>query len=333
MVGRGALVVPVFAVLVSVWLFYPEWSDGAAAAVSSRLASLVGAKEPAATEEEPLNPYMWWSPLSAEEREAELVRECEQREAEYRTELAAEPDSWQVQAKLAISLLETNGSRVQPRPERLAEGRAFAEAAMRAKPKNWRTQLARVSLLLADFSDTKTEEASRLAEELVKERQNRHTNLAMGRAFLVDGCALMCEVRRTQHRIDLDPPGAVYPEGKEPNKRAQSYMQTAYKRLTDAGKRLHAAYDAELFEKDPSVYGAGAASARVSEQTLLMSGFGPYTPLLWIENLKGGIHPTTLFRAGGCDDFVGRKLGGKTCPTEEPPKQKKKMRKKSAAEK
>ena len=59
----------------------------------------------------------WMSPLSAAEREAKLVADCEAREVGYRQELAADPNSWKVQAKLAMSLLETNGSRFIPRPE------------------------------------------------------------------------------------------------------------------------------------------------------------------------------------------------------------------------
>jgi hypothetical protein len=269
----------------------------------------------------------WWSPLSAAELEAELLAQCEAREVGYRAELAAAPDDWMVQAKLAQSLLETNGSRIVPAPARLKEGRRLAEAAFAAHPKTWRAMLAKVALLLAETSDVDAEQASRLALAAVEKRSNRFTNKAMGLAYLVDGCALVCFARRALHRLKLDPEGAVYPEGKEPQKLAQSYMHTAFKRLVEAGKRLHAAFDHELFERDNTTYGPGVPAA-VSEATLL-AVFGPYVPLLQIEKIQGGVHPNTLFRAGGCDVFVGRKLNGKTCPGEEPEPRKKKRRKKS----
>lgn len=232
MVNRGAIVVPLFAVAVTFFLFY----------------------EPPPTkkvEEEPLDPTMWWSPLSQEKQEAEMLFSCKEREAGYRTELEQDPDSWKVHAKLAMSLLETNASRVRPRWERYEEGKAFAERALAKQPDNWRSKIAKVYLLLADFNDTQTEEASRLAEATVGERQNRFTNLAMGKAFLVDGCALMCRWRRFSHLKQTSPEGAVFPEGKDPDKMMLSYMKAAHKRMVDAGRRLHAAVDAELCAPHP----------------------------------------------------------------------------------
>ena len=40
----------------------------------------------------------------------------------------------------------------------------------------------------------------------------------------------------------------------------------------------------------------------------------------------------TLFRAGGCEAYVGRKLDGKVCPPEDPPKRKKKSKNKPKKE-
>ena len=268
----------------------------------------------------------YWSPLSPEEREAELLADCEKQEAVYRQELEAAPESWKIQAKLGASLLETNASRFSPPPGRLEEGRALVEKAYEAKPDNWRTMIARVALLLAELDNVKAEEAAKLAEAAVQNRMNRYTNLAMAKAFLVDGCALLCFHRRSFHRLKLDPEGSVYPQGKEPKELMQAYMQAAHKRLVEAGKRFHAAFDAELFERDNTTYGANVAPEVSTAK--LMPLLIPYVGLLQLEKVQGGIHPNTMFAVGGCDVFVNRRLNGKTCPPEEPlPKKKKKKRK------
>ena len=265
MPSKPAVVVPVFASWLLAFLFAPEAHDAAVATfynATEKAFTIVGLKK-AAEVAEAIDMFAWWSPLSPEERVANMIRECEEREVGFRKELEeVAPDSWlarQAQAKLAASLLETNASQVQPLPERYEEGRALTEKLLEAAPDDWRARLAKVKLLLADFNDTRTEEASRLAEEVAQKDQNRFTNLVMGQAFLVDGCSLLCRTRKFQHRIDVDPPGSVYPEGKDPAKLMQSYVQTAYKRLVEAGKRLHTAIDAELYEKDPSIYGPKGA--------------------------------------------------------------------------
>ena len=54
----------------------------------------------------------------------------------------------------------------------------------------------------------RAEEASRLAEAAVHKRQNRFTNAMMGKAYLVDGCALEQRCEALEHRKDaarLDP--------------------------------------------------------------------------------------------------------------------------------
>ena len=172
-----------------------------------------------------------------------------------------------------------------------------------------------------------------MAEAAVNVRQNKFTNGAMGRAYLVDGCALACRARRYFHRMKLDPPGAVYAEGAEPKKNHDSYLGTAQKRLLEAGKRLHAAVDADLFEKDPTTYGPKAPK-RVSNEKFIMA-MGPYLKLLALDGYKGGISVQMMFELGGCDVFVGRRLDGKVCPPEEPPppQPKQKKKKKSGTKK
>ena len=323
MANAWAVLIPTLAILFGYYQYAkPEGKDGRALE-----------KEAKAAEAEEYKKLLqsWWSPLSADELAANLLRECEEREVEYRQELAAEPEgasSWKVKAKLAMSLLETNGSRIIPLPERFEEGRKLAEQAFAAKPKNWRTMLAKVALLLAGTNDVKSEEASALAAEAVHARQNRFTNAAMGRAYLVDGCAQICKARRAFHRKELDPPNAVYPAGKEPQQLAQAHMKAAMDRFKESGKRIHSAVDSELFEKDNTTYGPDA-DTKVSEATFIHA-MGPYLPLLHLEQMKGGIHPNTLFAAGGCSDFIGRRLEGKICPSEEPPKKKRKKKKGAA---
>ena len=73
----------------------------------------------------------WWPEgMTQEMVDSQLIAECEAREVAYRAELAAEPDAWRVQAKLAQSLLESNASRIIPLPARLEEGRQLAEKAL-----------------------------------------------------------------------------------------------------------------------------------------------------------------------------------------------------------
>ena len=325
-----ALLVPIIMSVIGAWLFVPR--DSGSPPTSDKKSD--GEEEPE------IDRDMWWSPLSPEELEANLLAECEEREAGYRKELEVAEDKniWKVQAKLAMSLLETNASRIQPRQDRYLEGARLVEMASEVKPidgpkPEWRTMLAKVALLLADFNDTKTEEASRLAEAAVNVRQNKFTNGAMGRAYLVDGCALACRARRYFHRMKLDPPGAVYAEGAEPKKNHDSYLGTAQKRLLEAGKRLHAAVDADLFEKDPTTYGPKAPK-RVSNEKFIMA-MGPYLKLLALDGYKGGISVQMMFELGGCDVFVGRRLDGKVCPPEEPPppQPKQKKKKKSGTKK
>ena len=280
-----------------------------------QLAALANAEEEKAAE---ALRNSWMSPLSAAEREAKLIADCEAREVGYRQELLAEPTSWKVQAKLAMSLLETNGSRFIPRPERLEEGRTLAEAAHAAKPDNWRTMMAKVDLMLAETKDVRSQEASTLALQAVEKRTNKFTNACAARALLVDGCALVCAVRRAQHRKTLDPPTAVYPAGKEPSAIVQSHMKAGLARLVDSGKRFYSAVDTELFERDNTTYGPDA-DKKVAE-ALFIREIGPWLKLVQLEHMtKGdnanrGVHPNLLFWAGGCDDFVGRKLDGKVCP-------------------
>ena len=269
--------------------------------------------------------YSWWSPLSAEEREEKLIGACKDRELLLREELDADPGSWKLQAKLAISLLETNGSRIIPQPDRLQEGRQLAEAAFIAKPDNWRTMIAKTRLFLADTANVKSEEASNLAMQAVQARQNRFTNAAAGIALAVDGCALVCSARRSAHRIALDPEGAVYPEGKEPSKMLQAYMKAALERLTKAGKHLHSAIDSELFERDNKTYGPDA-DPKVAER-LFVQEMAHHLPLLSLEQYKNGIHYEAMFAIGGCEDFVGRRFDGKVCPGKDPPSKAKKKKK------
>ena len=243
--GVGAIVVGVFAVLVSAFLFWPESEAPVQTAASSKPSSLFKEKITEGGDQPPIDPTMWWKPGTQEELEAELLTELEESEATLRSELAAEPEEerWKVQAKLALSLLETNSSRMRPRPDRYEEGKALAEAVLAAQPDAWQAKLTKVALLLADFNNTKTEEASRLAQDIVELESNPVTLKEMGRAYLVDGCALMCRYRAQRHRIALDPEGAIYPEGKAPKQLAESFVHTAMKRLVEAGKQLHSSYD------------------------------------------------------------------------------------------
>ena len=75
--------------------------------------------------------HRFWLEEAKRAAEAEQAKKSAvaQAEAARRAELAAAPDDWMVQAKLAQSLLETNGSRIIPAPARLEEGRRLAEAA------------------------------------------------------------------------------------------------------------------------------------------------------------------------------------------------------------
>lgn len=85
-----------------------------------------------------------------EELQAKLLQDCEAREVGLRKELADAPESGRVIAKLAQSLLETNGSQFVPTAERLDEGRALVQRAVALAPENVSTLLAQVSLELAD---------------------------------------------------------------------------------------------------------------------------------------------------------------------------------------
>ena len=277
----------------------------------------------------------WHVALSPAEREEKLIKDCEAREVGYREELAAEPDSWKIKAKLAMSLLETNASRNIARPERLEEGRKLAEEAYAAKPKNFRTMIAKVDLMLAEPDDIRTEEASTLALEAVHVRQNRFTNICAARALHVDGCALACAVRRAQHRKAVDPPNAVYAAGKEPDALFQSYMKAGLDRLVNAGKHYYTAFDSELFERDNTTYGKDA-DPKVAE-ALFVKEVAWRLPLIQLENIQKqskGVHPDALWWAGSCDEFVGRKFDGKICPGPEPstikPKKKAKKARKKA---
>ena len=180
--------------------------------------------------------------------------------------------------------------------------------------------LAKVALLLADFNDTKTEEASRLAEAAVNVRQNKFTNGAMGRAYLVDGCALACRARRYFHRMKLDPPGAVYAEGAEPKKNHDSYLGTAQKRLLEA-EAVACSCRRGPVREGPTTYGPKAPK-RVSNEKFIMA-MGPYLKHLALDGYKGGISVQMMFELGGCDVFVGRRLyiylsagGAAATPTE-----------------
>ena len=48
--------------------------------------------------------------------------------------MAEDKNVWKVQAKLAMSLLETNASRIQPRQDRYLEGARLVEMASEVKP-------------------------------------------------------------------------------------------------------------------------------------------------------------------------------------------------------
>lgn len=230
-------------------------------------------------------------PLSEEEAAAKLLKDHQLAEVEIRKELAAEPDSPRLQARLALSLLETNGSRIILSPERLDEGRELVQAAVKVASSWWRIKIAQTALLLADSKDVDAEQASQIAEAALQIKMNQYTNRAMGLAYLVDGCALLCRCRAAHHRTKLDPPGAVYEAGKEPEKIIQSHMQTAMKRLTEAGKRLHASIDTMLYER----YGNSTTEAQLIEHLL------PYMGLLYLEKHQGGVHIETLFRVAGCE--------------------------------
>ena len=120
------------------------------------------------------------------------------------------------------------------------------------------------------------------------------------------------------HRKELDPPTAVYPEGKEPGQIVQSHMKAGLQRLVDSGKRFYSAVDSELFERDNTTYGPDAD--KEVAKALFIKEIGPWMRLVQLEkmtsgeNAQRGVHPNMLFWAGGCDDFVGRKLDGKVCP-------------------
>ena len=119
----------------------------------------------------------------------------------------------------------------------------------------------------------------------------------------------------------------------ETRERTLTEEQDVQKRLLEAGKRLHAAVDADLFEKDPTTYGQKAPK-RVSNEKFIMA-MGPYLKLLALDGYKGGISVQMMFELGGCDVFVGRRLDGKVCPPEEPPppQPKQKKKKKSGTKK
>ena len=109
----------------------------------------------------------------------EMVRAAEEREVELRRELSEKPTSGRLQAKLAQSLLETNGSRFVARPERLDEGRSLVEKAKAAAPDRVSTLLAQVALLLAE-RNAQPEAATPLAEKAVSLRQSPRTQQVLG---------------------------------------------------------------------------------------------------------------------------------------------------------
>ena len=271
-------------------------------------------------EASPLQPHVEPQPLTPEERAKQRQAEQAEYERVAREDLKAEPDDPRFQAKLALALLETNGSRIMLSSERLSEGRDLVQRAIEMRPNWWRTKIAKVMLLLAEPTDVDAKAASELALEAVKLKQNQHTSRALGLAYIVDGCALLCRCRSAHHRTFIDPENAVYPEGKEPAGIIQSHMKAAIEQLKHAGKHMHTSIDTMVWEK----------SGNKTNEAMLLEHLYPYLPLLQLEKLQGGVHFETLFAAAGCAEFEGRRLNGKVCPIKEPAAVAKAKRKKEA---
>ena len=143
----------------------------------------------------------------------DLLQECEEQEVGLRRELALEPRNARLQAKLAQSLLESNGSRVVVRSERLKEGRGLVEQAVATAPEAMSTILAQVALHLAEMN---TQQAVTDAQKAVGIKQSVHATSLAGMALLADACDLACRARSASYRAIVDVEGAVYPQGKDP---------------------------------------------------------------------------------------------------------------------
>ena len=135
--------------------------------------------------------------------------------------------------------------------------------------------------------------------------------------YLADGCAHVCRVWAAAARLEKDRKikgSAVYPEGKEPKVLLRNGVEAAAKKLVEAGKRLHASVDNELYSK----LGKHAPEAAVR------AALEPIAPLLQLaaamEAKQGGVHYRTLAAIGGCRVYEGRRINGKVCPKE--PKEK-----------
>mmetsp|Transcript_19637 Transcript_19637/g.32734 ORF Transcript_19637/g.32734 Transcript_19637/m.32734 type:complete len:348 (-) Transcript_19637:157-1200(-) len=249
--------------------------------------------------------YLEYPPRTSDE----FLRESEKKEAELRIEMAAEPGSARLQAKLAQSLLETNGSRIAVRPDRLAEGRALVKQAAASAPEAASTLFAQVALLLAE-EDVQISEAAELAGKAASLRQkNPRASAILGKIQVVQGCAHVCDWRRASNRLRKDPPNAVYAAGKDPKATMQASLSAANKMFVEAGKRLQSALDSALFKKDPSL----SKSQSQESQDIVHAVFAPIMLLLQLEKVQQGLHIEVMAEIGECKVFEGRKLNGRTC--------------------